>query len=141
MTTTSLVSEVAASARANNESGSLRDFLTEEVVTTILCEGKPVTVWEVAARLGDDYTGQAAAILDKLAADGVLSRFRFGFNEYYAPPEVALTREELITARTLISNSLKGLLLSCRYKLKMKLGGVRGIPRSNGDWIKPGRER
>jgi hypothetical protein len=106
-------------AHAGDEAGNIRDLLADEQVKTVLYEGKPVTVWEVATRLGNIYIEQVSAILDGLTSEGILSRFRAGFNNYYAPPKVALTGEEP-TFKTVISDSVKDLFLNLRYKAARK---------------------
>lgn len=120
MATTSPIPEAATSALANDKAGSSRDLLVDKLVTIILYERKPVTVWEVAAKLGEGYAEQASVILDGLTAEGVLARFRAGLNNYYAPPKVALTRQEPALG-TVISDSLKSLFLSRQYKSMRKV--------------------
>jgi len=120
MATTSPIPEAATSALANDKAGSSRDPLADKLVTIILYKRKPVTVWEVTAKLGDGYAEQASVILDGLTAEGVLARFRADLNNYYAPPKVALTRQEP-TLGTVISDSLKSLFLSRQYKSMRKV--------------------
>ncbi len=67
--------------------------------------------------------------MDGLATEGILARFRAGFNNYYAPTEVALTGEEP-ALRAIISDSLKSLFLSCRYKVIGKLKGASKCSRT-----------
>lgn len=92
-------------------------------VRALLKEEKPVTAWEVAAKLGAGYIKQVSAVLDRLTTEGSLARFRAGFNNYYALPRVALTGKEP-TLITIISDSLKGLFLGCRYEVMRKLKGT-----------------
>ena len=120
MTTTGLIPRITASACLNDEVGRLPNPLVDELVTIILGQREPVTVWEVATKLGDGYAGQASAILNGLTANGLLARFKSGFNNYYASPKVALTSQKP-TLRTIISDSFKRLFLSCRYKVMQKL--------------------
>ena len=129
MAITSLVLRITTSAQVNNGVGSFRHLLVDKLVTVILYEGNPVTVWGVATRLGDCYAEQVLAILDELTAEGTLARFRAGFSNYYASPRVALT-EKGPTLRTIISDSLKSLFLSCRYKLISKLKGASKCSRT-----------
>ena len=123
MVTTSLVPKITTNAQVNDEVGSFRHLLVDKLVTIILSEGKSVTVWGVATRLGDCCAEQVLAILDELTAEGTLARFRAGFSNYYASPRVALT-EKGPALRTVISDSLKSLFLSCRYKVIGKLKGA-----------------
>ena len=120
MATTSPIHKTTESAHVDDEVRTIRGLLVDELATIILHEGTPVTVWEVAAELGDGYTEQASAILDGLTTKVILARFRVGCNNYYAPPTLALT-EKGPTLKAIISNSLKGLFLSCRYKLARHL--------------------
>ncbi len=85
-------------------------------VKSLFEEGKPLTVWKVAAKSGDDYAEYIAAVLDRLTTEGILAKFRVGFNNYYALPKVALTGEEP-TLRTLISDSMKNWFPSLRHKV------------------------
>lgn len=116
MTTTSPVPKITTSAHVNDELGSFHDLSVDKLATIILYQGKPVTAWEVVAKLGNGYAGQASAILDRLTAEGILARFRAGFNNYYASPRVAFT-EKGPNLRAIVSDSLKSLLLNCRYKV------------------------
>ena len=52
MATTSPIPEAATSAPVNDKAGSSRDLLADKLATIILYERKPVTVWEVTAKLG-----------------------------------------------------------------------------------------
>jgi len=92
-------------------------------VRTLLMEQGPVTVWEVADKLEASYINQISAVLDKLNTEGNLARFRAGFNDYYALPRVALVGKEP-TLRTIISDSLKGLFIGCRYEVMRKFKGT-----------------
>lgn len=127
MPTTSLAKKT--SAHPKDRPGGIPDTLADDLVRAILNGGKPVTVWEVAAGLGDNYAEQAAAVLDELTAEGILVRFRGGLNNYYATPKVALTEEEP-ALRAIMSDSLKRLLLLWRYKVTGKLGGANTYCRS-----------
>ena len=97
-----------------------RQFSVDELVILGLCERKPVTVWEVAAKLGNNCVGQASAVLDGLAVDGTLARFGVGFRDYYAPPKVALTGRGP-SLGTVVSDSLKNLLLGFLGKVSRHL--------------------
>ena len=88
-------------------------------VKSLFDEGKPLTVWKVAAKSGNSYTERIAAVLDRLTTKGTLAKFRVGFNNYYALPKVALTGEEP-TLRTLISDSVKNWFPSFRHKATNK---------------------
>ncbi len=123
MATTSRIQKITTSADVNGEVGSFRNLSLGELVTIILYEGKPLTVWEVAAKLGDGYDEQASTILDALTARGTLARFRAGFSYYYALPRVALTGQEP-TLRAIMSDSLNSLFLTCQYKVMKKLKGT-----------------
>ena len=120
MATTSPVSKITTSPHVNDELGSFHDLSADELATIILYQGKPVTAWELAAKLGDGYAGQASVILDGLTAEGILARFRAGFNNYYALPRVAFTEKEP-TLGAIVSDSLKSLLLGCRYRVARHL--------------------
>ncbi len=119
MATTSLIKKTGTGSNLINETSSP---LARELVKTVLSTGKPATAWEITTRLGDDCAEQAEAILNELAARGILIRFRAGLNNYYATPRVALTEEEPLL-RDIMSDSLKSLLLLWRYKVMGKLGG------------------
>ena len=120
MATTSLIHKITESAHVDDEVGSIRDLLVDKLVAITPYERKPVTIWEVAAKLGYGDTKQALAILDGLTAEGTLIRFRAGFNNYYASPKVALIGKEP-SLRAIMSDSLKGLFLSCQYKVTRHL--------------------
>ena len=96
-------------------------------VRALLMEQGPVTVWEVADKLETSYVNQISAVLDKLNTEGNLARFRAGFNDYYALPRVALIGKEP-TLRTIISDSLKGLFIGCRYEVMRKFKGTHKCP-------------
>lgn len=122
MATNSLVHKITANAHVDDKVGSIWDLLVNEQVKIIIYEGKPVTACEVAAKLGERYTEQASAILDELTTERSLAKFRAGFNDYYASPKVALTEKEP-NLKTVISDSLKSLLLTLRYKSMRKPKG------------------
>jgi len=123
MPTTSLIDKIGKRAHFKDEAGGISNPLANELVKTILSQGKPVTAWEVAARLGENCDEQVLTILDELTAVGILVRFRAGLNHYYASPKVALTEEEPLL-RNIMSDSLKSLLLLWRYKVTGKLSGT-----------------
>ena len=106
----------------NSTKSASKPFISE-VTEILLSVAKPMTVWEVTSRLGDDYAKQVAAVLDELTTAGILVRFRAGLNNYYATPEVALTEEEP-QLRNIMSDSLKSLLMLWRYKVMGKMSGV-----------------
>jgi len=121
MATTRLIEKPVTGTNLRNEAGGIPSPLANDLVKTILNMGKPATAWEITARLGDDCAEQAEAILNELAAQGILIRFRAGLNNYYATPKVALTEEEP-ALRAVMSDSLKSLLLIWRYKVLGKPG-------------------
>ena len=123
MPTTSLIDKTGKRAHFKHEAGGIPSPLANELVKTILSQGKPVTAWEVAARLGEDCDEQVLTTLDELTAVGILVRFRAGLNHYYASPKVALTEEEPLL-RNIMSDSLKSLLLLWRYRVTGKLNGT-----------------
>ncbi|MBL7165074.1 MAG: hypothetical protein ISS55_01155 [Dehalococcoidales bacterium] len=93
----------------------LRENPADRTTTVMLCERKPVTIWEIAARLGDNRTERTSAVLERLTADGTLVRFRVGLSDYYATPKEALTGDGPGSG-TVITDSLKNLLLGYRYR-------------------------
>ncbi len=129
MVTTSLVPKITTSAEVNDEVGSFRHLLVDKLVTIILYEGKPVTIWGVVTRLGDCYAEQVLAILDELTAEETLAKFKVGFINYYASPRAALI-EKGPALRTIISDSLKSLFSSYRYKVIGKLEGASKCSRT-----------
>jgi len=85
------------------------------MATVQFCERKPVTIWQIAAELGDRRADRASAILDGLTANGALARFRAGLSDYYALPREALTGHGPGPA-TVLADSVKGLVLTCRSR-------------------------
>ena len=116
MTVTRLLSRHTKSTNAFDEDRGTVDGQ----VASILLGAKPVTVWDIVARLGNDYTEQVLDILNRSAAEGILCRFRVGFNNYYASPKVALTMRKP-SLRNVISHSMKDLFLSLQHKVSRKL--------------------
>ena len=112
---------VAKSNSINNEVTGKPGFPVDELLTTILSQGKPVTAQEVTAKLGDASIEQVSATLDELADKGTLVKFRAGLSDYYATPKVALTEQEP-ALRAVMSDSLKSLLLIWRYRVTGKSG-------------------
>lgn len=110
MVATRLVPKITKNAHHDGEVGANQIPLADDQLKSLLDSGKPITVWEVAVKFGKDYVKQVSAILDELTARGILARFRVGFVNYYAPPNVALTGDEP-TLRTVISDSVKSLFL------------------------------
>lgn len=129
MATTTLIKKPATDTNLRNKAGDISSPLAIELVKTILNMGKPVTAWEITARLGDDCTEQAADILNELVERGIFIRFRAGLNNYYATPKVALTEEEPLL-RNIMSDSLRSLLLLWRYKVIGKPNGSNTYYRS-----------
>ena len=123
MITTKLVPRVTTTTQVNGEVSGARRLSLDELVTTVIYEGKPVTVWQAAMRLGDGFVEQVSATFDERTAEGTLAKFRVGFINYYAPPRVALT-EKGPALRAIILDSLKIPFLSCRYKVMGKLKGT-----------------
>lgn len=119
MTVTGQPPKITASVYVSGETGGSRALSVHDQVKTLLDEGTPVTVWQVAAKSGERNTEQASAILNGLATEGRLAAFRAGFENYYASPKVALTRHEPLL-KAIISGSLKSLFLALRYKLMRK---------------------
>ena len=113
MATTMLIPKVVTNLQVNDGFEKFRHFSVDELVTSRPCERKPVTVWEVAAKMENNDVEQASALLEELAADGTLARFKVGFSHYYASPKVALTGRGP-TLPTVVSDSLKNLLLVFR---------------------------
>ena len=101
---------------ADNRTECLRESPADQMATVKLCGRKPMTVWEVAARLGDDHAERTSTILERLTANGTLARFRVGLSDYYATPKEALTGHGPGSG-TIITNSLKNVLLGCRYRM------------------------
>ena len=122
MNATNLVSGVNTAAQLNGEASGARHLLLDELVAAIVYEGKPVTVWQAAMRLGDGFAGQVSSVFRERTSEGTLAKFRVGFINYYAPPRVALTGEGP-TLRAIILDSLEGPFLSCKYRL---MGKPRG---------------
>lgn len=120
MVMTRLLPKITKSAHLDTSSCIIQKLSVDEQVKTLLDGGKPVTVWEVVAKSGNGYAEQVSAILEGLTDKGTLARFRLGFNNYYASPKVALTGEEPTPIATM-TDSLKNLLLSCRYKASRHL--------------------
>ena len=114
-----------AGARGHDGTGALREVSEDQLTTVRLCERKPVTVWRVAAALGDDRGERASAILDVLTATGALARFRAGLSDYYAPPREALTGHGPGPAAVL-ADSVKGLVLTCRSRVTRHRASTTG---------------
>ena len=95
--------------------------IPDERVTLGICERKPITAWEVAAKMGCDNIRQVSAMLEGLTTDGTLAKFKVGFSDYYALPQVALTRHGP-TFRAVVSDLLKSLLIGFRYKVAKHSG-------------------
>ncbi len=123
MAITNPVPGVTTTAQVNGEVSGARRLSLDELVATIIYEGKPVTVWQAAMRLGEGFAEQVSATFDERTAEGTLAKFRVGFINYYAPPRVALTEKDP-ALRTIILDSLKSPFLSCRYKVMGKLKGT-----------------
>lgn len=88
----------------------------ESTVTAMLREEQPMTLWGVAARLGDSRGECALSVIEELTAAGKLARFRAGLTEYYASPRVALTGPGP-SLGTVIADSVTGLVLRYRRRL------------------------
>lgn len=126
MTTSCSTPRTFVSARTNNEIGDLSGLLADELVATKRCAEKPTTAWEFAVSLGDRSPERASAILSRLNVEGTLARFKAGFNHYYGSPKMVLTTAPLALDK-IISDSLKGLFLNCRYKAMEKLKGKQTV--------------
>jgi len=96
--------------------------LTEHTAALMLCERKPMTIRDVAGRLGDRRTERVSAILERLTENGTLARFRAGLSEYYAVPEEALTGDGP-GAGTIIADSVRNVLL----ELLISAGKVKAL--------------
>ena len=103
------------SVRAEDGIECLRENPADQMTAVMLCERKPVTIREVAARLGDNRAERTLAVLERLTANGTLVRFRVGLSDYYATPKEALTGHGPGSG-TVITDSLKNLLPGCRYR-------------------------
>lgn len=116
------VSKTPVTRNLAPENMGRQDCIEEKVdgqVKSLFDEGKPLTVWKVTAKSGGSYTERIAVVLDRLTTEGILAKFRAGFNNYYALPKVALTGEEP-ALRTLISDSMKNWFPSLRHKATSK---------------------
>lgn len=103
------------SVRAEDGIEGLRENPADRTTTVMLCERNPVTIREIAARLGDNRAERTSAILERLIANGTLVRFRVGLSDYYTTPKEALTGHGPGSG-TVITDSLKNLLPGCRYR-------------------------
>ncbi len=126
MTTGCSTSQTFVNARTNNKIDDLSGLLADELVATKRCAEKPTTAWEFAVSLGDRSPERASAILSRLNVEGILARFKAGLNHYYGSPKMVLTTTPLALDK-IISDSLKGLLLNCRYKAMEKLKGKQTV--------------
>lgn len=88
----------------------------ESTLTAMLREEHPMTLWAVAARLGDSRGERALSAIEELTAAGKLARFRAGLTEYYASPMVALTGSGP-SFGTMIADSVIGLVMRNRRRL------------------------
>jgi hypothetical protein len=88
----------------------------ESTLIAMLRGEHPMTLWAVAARLGDSYGERALSVIEELTAAGKLARFRAGLTEYYASPRVALTGSGP-SLGTVIADSVTGLILRNRRRL------------------------
>jgi hypothetical protein len=107
--------EIAGSG-ADSGIGCLRKSRTNQTITWIPCWRKPMTIREVAARLGDVHAEQISTILEGLTANGALAGFRLCLSNYYATSMEALAGRGS-SSGTIITNSLKNMLLGCRYRM------------------------
>jgi len=105
-----------AGVRAEEGIECLRESPADQMTTVMLCGRKPMTVWEIAARLGDNRAERTSSILERLTAEGTLVRFRVGLSDYYATPKEALTGHGPGSG-TIVTDSLKNLLLGRRYRV------------------------
>jgi len=118
--TTRILPDTTTSVDVGDEVEAIQLPSLDERVRGLLEKEKPITVWKAAAKLGVGYINQVSAVLDGLTTEGSLATFKVGFNKYYALPKVALTSKEP-TLITIISDSLEGLFLGCRYEVMAKL--------------------
>ena len=96
------------------------------MATVRLCERKPVTLWQVAAELGEDRAERASVILEGLMANGALARYRAGLSDYYAAPREALTGHGPSPAAVLV-DSLRSLVLGRRSQVTKHLPQNTGV--------------
>lgn len=116
MAASGLSSGILASTREDNQSGDTEPLAVDEMMTVMLCQRRPATVWEVAAQLGESSVARASAVLKGLTATGTLVRFRVGLTHYYASPEVALTGHGP-PPRTVVSDLFKNMFISWRSRV------------------------
>jgi hypothetical protein len=88
----------------------------ERISELVKNERKPLTSWEVAIRIGQQPSQHIGVLLDKLAEDGKLAKFRAGTNRYYAVPDVALTERSPSTP-TAIADSFRGAFITACMKV------------------------
>ncbi len=105
-----------ASVCGNDGIGALREVSADQLVTVRLCERKPVTLWQVAAELGEDRAKRASVIVEGLMANGALARYRAGLSDYYAAPREALTGHGPSPTAVLV-DSMRSLVLGCRSRV------------------------
>ncbi len=120
MTTSRAAPRTPVSIRTDNKTDDLRELIKDEIVAMRHCAEKPTTAWEFAVSLGDHNLERASTILRRLNTEGTLARFQAGLNHYYGSPKIVLTAAPPALGK-IISDSLKGLLLNCRYKTMEKL--------------------
>jgi len=72
---------------------------SEEAVRSLVLGGrKPLTVQEVADKIGDEYrslkhTTHASAMLNSLVSKGILGKFKLGYNFYFTSPKEAVVEQ------------------------------------------------
>ena len=101
------------------EVGAVEILPADEQVRSLFAKEKPLTVWDVATKLGNDYVETPSSVLDRFTEEGILGRFRVGFNTYYALPLVALTGKGP-TLKAVISDTMKNLFLTLRDRMTRK---------------------
>lgn len=130
MVTVRLADAVRAETDTTRDTDAVHCGDGESTLTAMLREERPITLWAVAARLGDSGGERALSAIEELTAAGKLARFRAGLMEYYASPRVALTGSGP-SLGTVIADSVTGLILRNRRRLvrrssssTVEVGGV-----------------
>ena len=70
----------------------------QAVRSLVLGERKPLTVQEVADKIGDEHrslkhTTHASAMLNSLVGKGLLGRFKLGYNYYFTSPKESVVEQ------------------------------------------------
>ncbi len=113
MATVGLANAVGTEAGTTDQTDAVHRGDGESALMAVLREEHPMTLWGVAARLGDSRGERARSVIEGLTAAGKLARFRAGLTEYYALPRVALTGYGPGLG-TVIADSVTGIVLRNR---------------------------